>query len=62
MSETDLGLPEPNATQRPAVGPRSGCALAHLCAAERRLMVTGVNRFPGIHTSFPCSLKWGEAI
>ena len=34
----------------------SGCALAHPCAAERRLMVTAVDKSPGIHTSFPCSL------
>ena len=31
------------------------CALAQRCAPERRLTLTGVNDFPGIHTSFPCS-------
>ena len=42
------------ASSRPPRALRAwGCALAHPCAAERRLTLTGVNRFPGIHTSFP---------
>ena len=29
------------------------CALAQPCAAERRLTLTGVNRFSVVHTPFP---------
>ena len=37
------------------------CASAQTCAAERRLMLTGVNDFPGIHTPFPCSFERGTS-
>ena len=41
-------------TQPPAGAAVSVCALAHPCAAERRLTVTGPCVHRRLHTSFPC--------
>ena len=48
--EADADSTEPTS----ACSAEAVCALAHPCAAERRLTVTGVNDFPGLHTSFHC--------
>ena len=41
-------------TQPPAGAAVSVCALAHPCAAERRLTLTGPCLHRRLHTSFPC--------
>ena len=56
-AETRPALRSTRPTQPPPVPVSSVCALAHPCAAERRLTVTGPCVHRGIHTSFPCPFE-----
>ena len=61
LPDADVDSTEPTQTQRTPVPAASVCALAHPCAAERRLMVWPPIAKKGSKCRIACLFDWGRS-